>query len=207
MAEKAKPQSVIVKARNLILNWSDSEKTSIWAGREYRNEKTGATSTKWGCQFRFLKSDTELLAEIKAAIRKSAEASWPGQADKMVAFLVQQNKSCLVDGDANPLLERNHGFWLLSANMTRKPDVYVHNRNTPGTPVTVYDGCVVNAVLEFWCCDNTWGQRLSLSCPAIIKVADGVAFGGGGSSVRPEDLDDLSVPDDEKAGGSDDVSW
>lgn len=194
---KMKAENVQIKLKNAVLAWSNSEKTTIWGEGIAKKSDSGRISTTWGCNFKIPKENVAAYTEVQSAILKAANSKWPGKGAAMVKFLTEQGNTFLGDGDANPLAESNHGFWILRATMRAAPQVFVRNLETPGTAKTVYDGCIVNALLEIWCSDNDFGKRLCLSSSGIIKVADGEIVGGGGRPAKKEDLMDLSVPDDE----------
>ena len=107
---------------------------------------------------------------------------------------VSPDKTCLKDGE---FIEYDGytGCMAIKAGSNRRPTV-IDCDKTPlveedGKP---YAGCYVNAVLDLWFQDNSYGKRVNCNLTGIQFVKDGEAFGEGSSDATDE-FDDISDSD------------
>jgi hypothetical protein len=61
-----------------------------------------------------------------------------------------------------------------------------------------YSGSYVHALVDIWAQDNDFGKRVNAQLKGVQFVKDGDAFGGG-APARPDEFEDLGVPEDEEA--------
>ena len=141
---------------------------------------------KYEATFLFSKKDKKLKAKIDKAIKtKIAESG----------IKVASDKRCLKDGDE---VEYNgyEGMWSIKASQSRRPTVIDRDR----TPIAeednvIYAGCYVNAIIDLWVQNNSFGKRVNANLYGVQFVKNGEAFGMGPVDVT-DDFDDLS--DDEE---------
>lgn len=124
--------------------------------------------------------------------------------DKISALITEKkskvspDKICLKDGDFVDY-DGYAGCMSIKGGTTRRPTVIDRDRsplveddNKP------YAGCYVNAILELWYQDNSYGKRVNCNLLGIQFVKDGEAFGAGATDVTDEfdafdDEDDLDI--------------
>jgi len=125
-----------------------------------------------------------LIAQIKADMKQIKEGKWPSASGV---------KGCLRSGDDKEDLEGyGDSVMFLKAKSRRKPVVVDRRRvDVNEESGVVYAGCIVNAVISYWCSDHPKGGKRILANLLVIQfVKDAPAFGS--SAVDPDDvLDDL----------------
>lgn len=82
------------------------------------------------------------------------------------------------------------GTWFFNASSKHRPGLYNKDR----TPLTEadgrpYSGCKVNARVDFWVQNNSYGKRVNCSLSGVQFVEDGTPFTGGGRPAQAEDFD------------------
>ena len=149
---------------------------------------------KYEATFLFNKKDKKLKAKLDKAISaKLKEAN----------VKVPQDKRCLKDGDEVDYAGYE-GNWSLKASQSRRPTVIDRDRSpvTEGDNV-LYAGCFVNAIVDLWVQNNSFGKRINANLYGVQFVKDGEAFGMGPVDVT-DDFDDISDDDDEDVDKDDD---
>ncbi|WP_131669539.1 DUF2815 family protein [Psychrobacter pygoscelis] len=130
--------------------------------------------------------------KIEAEIERVAKEKWGAKAETVLKTLRASNKICFVDGDTKAEYEGFEGNMALSTTNRVRPTVVNKDRS----PIVeadgiVYAGCYVNASVDIWAQDNTYGKRINASLRGIQFVKDGDAFAGGGVA-REDEFEDLS---------------
>jgi hypothetical protein len=132
-------------------------------------------------------------AAVKAAIKEAAEAKWGAKSAAHLKALEAANKTALHDGNAKTEYVGFEGNLFISARNSARPTVVGQDKSPltqqDGKP---YAGCYVNAVLEFWAQDNSYGKRVNCTLLGLQFAKDGEAFSGGGVASE-DDFDDLSM--------------
>lgn len=129
------------------------------------------------------KSDTTVKKQLDAAIAALvAEAKVKIPADKY----------CLKDGDEIEF-DGYKGCWSLKASNAKRPTVIDRDK----TPLTadddkIYAGCYVNAIIDFWIQNNSYGKRVNANLYGIQFLKDGEPFGQGPVDVT-EEFEDLDL--------------
>lgn len=133
------------------------------------------------------------LVEINKAITLAANEKWGAKGPETLALLRKTLKICLHDGDEKPAYEGFAGNHFISASNKVRPHIVDRNKN-PLVPVDgrPYAGCYVNAVIDIWAQENTYGKRINASLMGVQFLRDGDAFGGGAPAAE-EDFEDLTV--------------
>ena len=115
---------------------------------------------------------------------------------------VSPNKICVKDGEFVEYDGYKNAISIKAGN-NRRPTVI--NRDT--SPLIeedniIYAGCYVNASLELWFQDNSYGKRVNCNLLGIQFVKDGENFGAGDVDVTSsfENLDLSQKGDDDDCG-------
>lgn len=139
------------------------------------------------------------IAEIKKAIDTVGKEKWGAKWDAIKKTLESTNKVCLHDGDTKAEYAGFEGNMYVNANNKVRPTV-VDRDKTPliaadGKP---YAGCYVNAIIQLWAQDNSWGKRINASLQGVQFLKDGDAFSGGGVASEDEfdDIEEGAEADD-----------
>lgn len=131
------------------------------------------------------------VAMIREAIEKVAAEKWSAKASQILKGLIAENKVCLRDGDNKEQYEGFAGCVYIQARNKQAPMV-LNRDKTPlqekdGRP---YAGCYVNASIDIWPQDNSYGKRINAKLRWVQYVKDGDAFTGSAPPSEDE-VDDL----------------
>lgn len=160
----------------------------------FRRAQFNGEDGKYEATFLFDKKNKKLKATLDKAITKAIKSS---------GVKVPKDKRCLKDGD-DVEYDGYEGVWSIKASQSRRPTVIDRDR----TPVTeddnvLYAGCYVNAIIDLWIQNNSFGKRVNANLYGVQFVKDGDAFGMGPVDVT-DDFDDLSDDEDEDEVDEDD---
>ena len=165
-----------VLLKNVRLSFPSLFKTEVYGGED--TEKYAAT-------FLIPKSDTKTVTAIEQAC-KAALVEKYGEGKIPKGF-----KLPLVDGDDKEYQGYADCVYI-KANTKKRPTLV----NRDKTPIVeedgiLYGGCYVNASIDVWVMDNSYGKKVLASLNAIQFVKDGEAFGSKSEGADDfEDLDD-----------------
>ena len=153
---------------------------SLFKHEIYAGEDTG----KFAATFLIAKSDTKAIKSIEDACAASLKEKYGDKVPK--GF-----KMPLVDGD-----DKDYNGYLdhvcIKASTKKRPTL----DNRDKTPIVeedniLYGGCYVNASIDIWIMDNSYGKKVLASLNAIQFVKDGESFGTKSDGADDfEDLDD-----------------
>lgn len=139
--------------------------------------------------------------ELDLAIKQVALDKWGAKAESILkALTTAHNKCCFIDGN-NKAYNGYAGNWALTA--TRNQDdgapIVVDRAKRPVAPSDgkIYSGCYVNATVELWAQDNSFGKAIRATLVNVQFVKDGGSFGGA-APASMEGLDDLAFEGDEE---------
>jgi len=164
-----------------------------------------ATAPKTGGEAAFSASflipkNHKQLPELTAAFKALAKEKWGAKADAVYKALEAADKLCLHDGDAKAEYEGFEGNKFVSARSKTRPSVFDQQRQelseADGKP---YSGCFVNASIELWAQDNSFGKRINAQLRGVQFLRDGDAFAGGSRPADADEFDDIAAPDEEGA--------
>lgn len=132
------------------------------------------------------------ISTINAVIERVAKEKWGAKADAQLKALRGSDKVCLHNGDTKAQYAGYEGNYFISARNSVRPLVL----DTDKTPLNAedgrpYSGCYVNAVLELYCQDNSFGKRINAVLSGVQFFKDGEAFAGG-RAASDDDFDDVS---------------
>lgn len=101
---------------------------------------------------------------------------------------VSPDKVCMKDGDFIDY-DGYAGHVSVKASTNRRPTIIDRDKSPlaeeDGKP---YAGCYVNAIIDFWPQNNSYGKRINANLFGIQFYKDGDAFGAGDTDVT-EDFD------------------
>lgn len=162
-----------IMLKNVRLSFPSLFKTEQYAGED--TEKYAAT-------FLIPKSDTKTVNAIEQACLTALKEKY---ADKVPKGF----KLPLVDGDEKEY-QGYADHVCIKANTKKRPTLV----NRDKTPIVeedgiLYGGCYVNASIDVWVMDNSYGKKVLASLNAIQFVKDGESFGT--KSDGADDFDDL----------------
>lgn len=158
-----------------------------------------------------MKTQKDIIKQVKQQLEKCAENKWPGKVPKSVNF--NKNKCCVRIGeDMDNPQEGYEGHVVIKASNKAKPRLLSCTRNAKGKfdeilekDGLIYGGAFVNARVNLWAQDNDWGKRINCELQAIQFVAHGESFEGGGIDPNvADDFDEVDEPDDEDFDDEDD---
>ncbi|MDB5964786.1 MAG: bbp40 [Polaromonas sp.] len=148
----------------------------------------------YGCQL-LIKADDAQKAAIDKIVLQVAKDKWGAKAPAIFAGIEgNPQKCCWIDG-AKRTYDGYEGNWALSTKRDQskgRPLVFDQKKQplvaADGKP---YAGCYVNASVEFWAQDNSFGKGIRCTLLGVQFAKDGDAFGGG-SPANPDDFAELA---------------
>jgi hypothetical protein len=169
---------------------------SLWKATAPKNGGEAAFSASF-----LFPPNHKQMAEIKAIFLKVATEKWAAKAAAIYKALEAADKLCLHKGDLKGEYEGFEGQLYISARSKIRPSIFDGQRQdlseADGKP---YSGCYVNASIELWAQDNSFGKRINAQLRGVQFLRDGDAFAGG---ARPADADEfpeeLGVEDNAEA--------
>jgi hypothetical protein len=161
-----------------------------------------ATAPKGGGETAFsasflLAPDHKQVAEIKKSMQALAKEKWGAKGDAVYKAMDSSDKLCLHNGDSKSEYEGFEGNLCVSTRSKVRPTVFDGQRQelteADGKP---YSGCFVNASIELWAQDNSYGKRINAQLRGVQFLRDGDAFAGGGKAADADEFDELGTADD-----------
>lgn len=156
----------------------------------------GEGAPSFGANF-LLEPKSDNAKAVEAAMLDAAKAKWGVKAEAQLKALVATDKVCLHDGDNKPDYDGFAGTVYVSARSPTRPLVIDRDKSplikADGRP---YSGCYVNAQIEIWAQDNSFGKRVNAQLKGIQFVKDGDAFGGS-APASADDFEDLAVEEED----------
>lgn len=161
-----------IKLENVRLSFPSLFRKAVFSGEETKYEAT-----------LLLGKDTHkaLIETLQKAIAEKIKTDLKGAK-------LSDDKICLKDGD---FIEYD-GYancYSIKAGNNKRPMVIDRDKS----PLTenderLYAGCYVNAVVELWAQNNSWGKRINANLLGVQFAKDGEPFGDG-VSVTADDFD------------------
>lgn len=156
--------------------------------------------------------------ELDALMLQVAKEKWKDDGAAVLAMLKEdgkvgfQRKEYKNKKTGKPYAGFEDKFHLTTrSNVKKQPTVFTKY----GEPVTdktkieklIYSGCYVNAKIDGWAQDNSFGRRINFSLLGVMFAADGESFGGGAAPASADDFSAMAQkPDaDEVMGDASDV--
>lgn len=164
-----------IKLKNVRLSFPSLFHKAVFNGEETKFEATFLLDKA---------ANATEIAEIQAAIKEAIKTDLKGAK-------VPSDKLCLKDGD-EAVYDGYAGCWSLKAGNNKRPLVIDKDK----TPLSeednrIYSGCYVNAMVELWTQNNSYGKRINANLLGVQFAKDGVPFGDGGKAASMDDFDTL----------------
>lgn len=143
-----------------------------------------------------LKSDTETIKAIKAAVE---EAKAQGKTSKWGGKIPANLKLPLRDGDEDrPEDEAYADSYFFNCSSNNKPLICGRNPAEPVTEDDVYSGCYGRVVVNFYPFNQSGNKGIAAGLNAVQKIKDGDRLGGSvvSADVFDDDFDDYEDDDD-----------
>lgn len=162
-----------VKLQNVRLSFPSVFRKAVFNGEE----------TKFEATFLLHKEDhAAVIEEIQSAIKSLVKNDLKGAK-------VGDDKICLKDGD-NIEYEGYAGCMSIKASNDKRPLIIDRDK----TPLSeddnrLYAGCHVNAIIELWAQNNSWGKRINANLLGVQFFKDGEPFADGKKSASVDEFD------------------
>jgi hypothetical protein len=139
--------------------------------------------------------------EATFLMNKESQAKMITDVQAQIALIQKDNKAkvspdklCLKDGEFVDY-DGYAGCMSIKAGSNRRPTIIDRDK----APIVeddniVYAGCYVNAVIELWYQDNSYGKRVNCNLLGIQFAKDGETFGAGDTDVS-DDFDTIDNDD------------
>lgn len=139
------------------------------------------------------KVNAAAIKAIEAAIEQVAKEKWGAKADTIMKSIRAKGDLCLRSGDEKAEYDGFEGNMYVSARSKTRPTILDRDK----TPLTEadgrpYSGCFVNASIDIYAQDNSYGKRINASLRGLQFFKEGNAFGGG-APASADEFDDLGV--------------
>jgi hypothetical protein len=167
-----------IKLNNVRLSFPSLFRKSVYNGEETKFEATFLLNKK---------TQADKIKEIEAAIAAAIKENLKGA--KLGA-----DKLCLKDGDDFEYVGYA-GNMSLKASSNKRPLVIDRDKSQlTEEDNRLYAGCRVNATIELWAQNNTYGKRINANLLAVQFYKDDEPFADG----EKGSVDDFEAFDDEE---------
>ncbi len=148
----------------------------------------------------FIIEDQATADKLNEAIESVAQEKWGQKSGEVLKKLRAGDKVCLKDGDTKADYDGFEGNSYTTASNKVAPTIFDKDgtrlRQEDGKP---YAGCYVDAALDVWPQDNSYGKRINAALRGVKFRSDGEPFTGGGAATEDdfefEESDDSAVDD------------
>lgn len=128
---------------------------------------------------------------INSAMETVAKEKWGAKAEATLKALKASGKVCLRNGDEKAS-DGYEGNLFINASSKKRPTVMDADGTTPlvaadGKP---YGGCFVNAYVEIWPMDSSFGKRICAALAGVQFHSHSEPFGAGGTPDEFAPVDD-----------------
>lgn len=138
--------------------------------------------------------DHPVIDALEKAEVAVAGEKWGARASAVLKEIKLNDRGVFHDGDKKASYDGYAGNVFISARTEARPTVLDANKSplvaADGRP---YSGCYVNAQIEVWAQDNSYGKRINAQLLGVQFVRDGDSFSAGASPSDPDDFGDLSA--------------
>ena len=170
--------STKIKLQNVRLSFPSLFRKAVFNGEETKFEGT----------FLLHKEDhADTIAEIEAAIKAKIK-------DDLKGAKLPADKLCLKDGD-DIEYDGYAGHMSIKASNNKRPMVIDRDKTTlTEDDNRIYAGCYVNAMIELWAQNNSYGKRINANLLGVQFFKDGEPFADGVTASA----DDFDAFDDDE---------
>tara|TARA_R110000803_G_scaffold46891_4_gene98255 strand:+ start:16075 stop:16581 length:507 start_codon:yes stop_codon:yes gene_type:complete len=153
--------------KNVRLSFPSIFQRSVFDGKEGKFEAT----------FLIDKEDEKTYTAVNNAIKAAIKES---------GVKIPSDKICLKDGN-DIEYDGYENQWAVKAANSKRPTV-INRDKTPlaADDNVIYAGCHVNAIIDIWIQNNSYGKRANANLYGIQFVKDGEPFGQGPVDVTDE---------------------
>lgn len=168
-----------IKLNNVRLSFPSLFKKAVFNGEETKFEATLLINKE---------TQADLVQKLKEAVAEKIKVDLKGAK-------ISADRICLKDGDEIDY-DGYADHYSIKASNNKRPLVIDLDK----TPLSeddnrIYAGCYVNAIIELWAQDNSWGKRINANLLGVQFAKDGEPFGDGiGASA--DDFDFLEGSSD-----------
>jgi len=164
----------IVKIQNVRLSFPD-----LFVAKAVNGEG----EPKFGAAF-VIQPGSPAAAILAGGMKQAAQDKWGAKGEAVLADLKAKGRVCYQErpktNQSGEVYDGFEGMHHLNASNATRPAVI--DRDT--TPLTQadgrpYAGCYVDASVDVWAQDNSWGRRINAKLRWVQFRADGDAFSGG----------------------------
>lgn len=156
----------------------------------FRKAEFNGETTKYEATLMLHKDDhADAIKQIKEQIAIAIK-------DGLKGAKIPSDKICLKDGDESGR-DEYEGHYTIKAANNKRPKVIGRDKS----PLTeddgvIYSGCYVNAVIDLWVQNNSWGKRVNANLLGVQFLKDGEPFESG-SVADDDDFDEVAGSDDD----------
>lgn len=190
----------IVQLKNVRLSFPDLFEAVQYEGKgpfSYR-----ASFLQPEGQAVFVQQDDKSWKQTTMAkvIADVAKGKWGAKSDAVLKSIQGNNqKFCWTDGDTKEYDGYEGNYCLAASRGQDKGRPLIMDRDK--TPLTAadgkpYAGCYVNATVEIWPQDNSFGKGIRATLRGVQFFKDGDAFSAG-TPVSEDDFDEIEAPETE----------
>ena len=166
-----------IKLNNVRLSFPSIWRKSVYNGEETKFEATFLIDKK---------TQGDKVKEIEAAIATMIKENLKGAK-------LGDDKKCLKDGDDFEYAGYA-GHMSIKASSTQRPLVIDRDKSSlTEEDGRIYAGCRVNATIELWAQNNTYGKRINANLLAVQFYKDDEPFADG----QKASIDDFDAFDDD----------
>lgn len=194
---KSKVVPEIIKLKNVRLSFPVLDEPQA-----PKDDPEGAK--KYRAAFLLDPSDKEhkrIIKQIEREVERQLEETFQGRKFKL------KETTCYGDGDdkisetTGEVYDGYEGMFFVQATNDKEPKCIYRNKDeidSSDIPKVLYAGCYVNASVNFWIQDNSFGKAVRCSLRGVQFFRDGEPFGGNAVDVDAEfdDFDDDDFDDD-----------
>tara|TARA_R110000744_G_scaffold174165_1_gene292983 strand:- start:306 stop:860 length:555 start_codon:yes stop_codon:yes gene_type:complete len=144
--------------------------------------------------------DHPQLEAIRAAQEAVGIDKWGAKWATVKKEMEAKDKMALHDGNTKDLDGFRGNFFVSTRSKANSRPTVIDRDKTPlvETDGKPYGGCFINASIELWAQDNSYGKRINAQIRGVQFVRDGDSFAGGipASSDEFEEVSDGAFADD-----------
>ena len=164
-----------IKLNNVRLSFPSLFRKAVFNGEETKFEATFLLNKK---------EHADTIAEINAAIKEMIKDSFKGAK-------IPSDKLCMKDGGESAY-DGYEGCVSIKSSNNKRPTVLDRDRSPLSEDDNrIYSGCYVNAVIDLWPQNNSYGKRINSNLLGVQFMKDGEPFGAGGQTAGADDFEDF----------------
>jgi hypothetical protein len=156
----------------------------------------------WGGRL-IIEPDDPQIADIEKAMKEVAKVQWKDDWESVYNLIVEDKRTAFLrapyknkkTGKVYAGFEGNYSLGMRwSADKAGRPTVVsktgVELTENTDRDRAIYSGCYVNAKVEFWAQDNSYGRRVNCTPLGVMFAEDGPSFGGGAAPASADDFEE-----------------